>query len=105
MQRICKQTSDGIGMSEDYICSLFCHVLVLPRLCILFKICTEILINVFFCICIRFQIIILGKMEQNQFAVLFFIFLVFFPKYTFLFPTYFVMLITFPVGILVMQSS
>lgn len=65
MQRIYKQTSDGIGMSEDYICSLFCHVLVLPRLCILFRICTEIFINVFFCISLRFQIIIFRKNETK----------------------------------------
>lgn len=55
-----------------------------------------------------FKLLFLGRIRQKQFTVSFFIlqFLVFFLKYTLLFPAYLVMLITFLMGILlVMQSS
>jgi len=74
----------------------------------LFYICTKIFINVFLSICLRFQIIIVRKNETKMVHCFIFIlqFLVVFLKYALLFPTYFVMLMTFPMGILlVMQSS
>lgn len=52
----------------------------------------------------EFKLLLVEKMRQNWFTLSLFIlqFLVFFLKCTLLFPIYFVMLIMFPMGILVM---